>query len=249
MMLPPARWLICIIRPSTCAGTPDATGRDDHRLRGECEIADRRTRTGLAPGHGVGLQDRPGDAGDRAVGQGQAVDLVAEPELQQPAGGGVADPALEHLDHPGTGAPGDVEPRNGVAVPGGGVPAALGPADDREQPVAHLTQPGPLLAGSEIDVGLGPPARPLVLVPVETSRPEPVLPGQLDGVLDPQSALFRAVDQEQAAEGPERLAAETLLALLLQEQDLAAGVGEFGGGGESGEAGSDHDDVCVHGNE
>src|SRR3984885_12716468 len=38
--------------------------------------------------------------------------------------------------------------------------------------------------------------------------PQPVLPGELDGVLDPQPPLLRGVDQEQAAKGPPGLHAD-----------------------------------------
>ena len=74
-----------------------------------------------------------------------------------------AHPAGERLDDAGTGAPDDVEARHRVAVAGGGVAAALGPADDREEADALLLEPGALLAGGELEVGLGPLARPVVL--------------------------------------------------------------------------------------
>ncbi len=67
------------------------------------------------------------------------------------------------------------------------------------------------------------------------------------GVLDPHPALLRRVDQEQSTQAPEGLAAEALLALLVEQQDPAPGVGHLGGGGQAGEAGSYDDDVGVHG--
>ena len=73
------------------------------------------------------------------------------------------DPAGERRDDARPGAPDDVEARHRVAVPGGGVPAALGPADDREEADALLLEPGPLLPRRELDVGLGPLPRPVVL--------------------------------------------------------------------------------------
>ena len=110
---------------------------------------------------------------------------------------------------PGPGAPGDVEAGDGVAGPVGDVAAALGPADDGEEPHAALAQPGALLAGGELDVRLGPAARPV--------RPRrgrsPAVPSQScqassSESLDPHPALLGRVDEEQAAEGPVRLAAE-----------------------------------------
>ena len=177
---------------------------------------------------------RPG----RRPGAGSEADPAARDVL--------ADPPLERLDHARAGAPGDVEARHRVAVPVGAAVAALGPADDREDPVAHLAQPGALLAGREVDVRLGPGARPAVLLAVELGAAEPVLHGELAGVLDAHPALLGAVDEEQPAEAPERLPAQGLLALLVEQQHRPAGVGHLGGGRQPGQAGPDHDDVCVH---
>ena len=122
-------------------------------------------------------------------------------------------------------------------MPVGAAVAALRPADDREEPVALLVQPGALLAGGEVEVGLGPAARPEVLVAVELRRAHPVLRRELEAVLDAHPALLGAVDEEEAAEAPEGLAAERLLALLVDEHDPLAAVGELGGGDEPGETG------------
>ena len=114
----------------------------------------------------------------------------------------------------------------------GVVAAALGPADDGEEAHALRVQPGPLLPGREVDVRLGPLARPVVLVAVEAGGAEPVLEGQVVAVLDPQPALLGRVDEEEAAEGPVRLAADGLLGLLVEQDDRAARVDELGGGRE-----------------
>ena len=53
------------------------------------------------------------------------------------------------------------------------------------------------------------------------------------------------IDQKQSAERPERLAAQALLAFLIDDDDSLAGVGDFGRCNEAGQTGSDHDDVCV----
>ena len=79
-----------------------------------------------------------------------------------------------------------------------------------------------LLAGGEVEVRLGPLARPEVLVPVELGRTHPVLRRELEAVLDAHPALLRAVDEEEPAEAPEGLAAEGLLALLVDEHDPLA---------------------------
>src|SRR5690606_21802121 len=108
--------------------------------------------------------------------------------------------AREDVDERGAGAPGDVEARHRVAVPAGVVPAAFGPADDRKDLQPAFPQPAALLTGGEIDVGVCPLSRPVVLGPVEPGRPEPVLQGQLVAVPDAQPALFGAVDEEQPTE-------------------------------------------------
>ena len=119
-----------------------------------------------------------------------------------PAGRDVlADPAGERLDHAGPGAPGDVEAGHRVAGPVRVVAAALGPADDREAAHALRVQPGPLLPGGELDVGRGPLPRPVVLaVAVEAGGAQPVLPGQVERVVDAHPPLLGGVDEEQPAE-------------------------------------------------
>src|SRR4051812_48069672 len=108
-------------------------------------------------------------------------------------------------------------------------------------------QPGPLLAAGEVDVGLGPAPRPLVLRPVERRRAHPVLQRQLRRVAHAGAPLLGGVDEEQAAERPPGLAAQRGLRLLVEQDDLASGGGQLGRGHEAGEAGPDDDRVCVHG--
>ena len=55
------------------------------------------------------------------------------------------------------------------------------------------------------------------------------------------------VDEEEAAERPERLTAERRFRLLVDDDDAPAGVGELGGRDEAGEAGAHDDHVGVHG--
>ena len=224
----------------------DPARRDDHRLGRELELACGVTVRRHAARRRVRREDGAADAGDGAVGDHEVVDPVPEPRLD-PSGRQVrADPALERRDDARAGAPGDVEARHRVARAGGGVPAALGPADHREQPQALLAQPRALLAGGEVDVGLRPAPRPVVLLAVEPGRALPVLPGQLGGVLDAHPALLGRVDEEQPAERPPGLTAEVGLALLVEQQHPAAGVRGLGCGDQPGQTGSHHDDVGVH---
>ncbi len=227
----------------------DAAGGDDHGLGAEFEVPGDLAGAGLAARHGGRREDLAGDGVDRTAARGQPGDAVSEAEGDPADPDGVADPAGEGFDQAGPGAPGDVEARDGVAGPGGEQSAAFGPADHGEQPDAHAAQPGPLLAGREVDVRLGPAARPRVLVAVEAGGAEPVLPGEFAGVADPHPALLGRVDQEEPAEGPVRLAAERPGGFLVEQDDAPSGVGEFGGGGQAREAGSDHDDVGVEGHQ
>ena len=93
--------------------------------------------------------------------------------------------------------------------------AALGPAHDREEPTPRALEPGPLLAGGELDVGPGPSPGPVVL-----GRSNPAVPSQScqassTAVPDAHAALLGRVDEEQPAEGPERLPAEAGRRLLV----------------------------------
>lgn len=131
-------------------------------------------------------------------------------------------------------------------MPGRVVAAAFGPADDREDPQPLLVEPGTLLPGGEVDVRLGPSARPAVLLlAVEARRAEPVLEGQVPAVLDPHPALFGRVHEEEPAEGPVRLAADGLLGLLVEKDHGASGVDQLGGGHQPGESRPDHDHISV----
>ena len=168
---------------------------------------------------------------------------MAEAQLDQPAIARGAHTPDERLDHARPGAPGDVEARHRVPVPDGAVAAALRPADHRQQPHALLAQPGALLARGEVHVRLRPAPRPLVVGPVEAGGAEPVLPGELVRVADAQAPLLGAVDEEQPAERPERLAAERRLGFLVDDHHPAAGLGQLGGRHEPREAAADDDRV------
>ena len=211
----------------------DAAGRHDHGLRLQRKLADDIARRALAALDIVGRENGAADAIHRAVGDGERIDAMAEPEDQPAASGGLARAALERLDDAGPGAPGDVKARHRIAVAHRVIAAALGPADHGEDAMAHRAQPVALLAGRERHIGLGPLARPKILVAVEAGGAEPVLHRELEGVLDAEPALLRRIDQKQSAERPERLAAERLLALLVDHDHALAGVGDLGCGHQS----------------
>ena len=176
-----------------------------------------------------GSQDAAADADDGVAVGHQLVDAVAEPHGHLAGLDGGTDPAHERLQDAGTGPPGDVEARHRVAVPARPAVTALGPAHDREEPHPALTQPRPLLPGGEVDVGPRPAAAPVVLVvAVEPRRALPVLPRQLDAVAHAHPPLLGGVDEEQPAEGPERLPAEVDRRLLVDQQDALAGGHQLG---------------------
>ncbi len=170
---------------------------------------------------------------------------MAELERQAAVRLRLARAPLERFDDTGAGAPGDVKPRHRIAMAHRIVTAALGPADDREDPMAHRAQPSAFLAGRERHIGFRPAPRPKIFIAVEARRPHPVLQREIVAVLDAEPALFGAIDQKQSAERPEGLAAKALFAFLIDHDDAFAGVGDFGCGDKAREACTDHDYVCI----
>src|SRR5216683_945121 len=174
----------------------DAAGGDDHGLRAKAEVAGDLARAAFSPLDIISLEHRPADAIDGAVGDRERIDAVAEPERQAAAGLRFARPPLEWLDHPGAGAPGDMEPRHRIAVAHRIVAAALGPADHGEDSMAHRAEPAAFLAGRERHIGFRPAPRPQIFIAVEARRPHPVLQREVVAVLDAEPALFGAIDQK-----------------------------------------------------
>src|SRR6201746_792524 len=194
------------VLPDQIVIAADAARGNDHGLGAQREVAAPLARRPLAALDGVGLENRAADAFDGAVGDNKRIDAVAELEDDLAALVGFARATFERLDDPGTGAPGDMKARHRIAVAHGVIAAALGPADDGENAVAHRAQPFALFAGGDGDIGFGPLPRPQVFLAVEPGGSHPVLQRQVMGILDAQPALFGAVDQEQAAEHPTPLA-------------------------------------------
>jgi len=64
-------------------------------------------------------------------------------------------------------------------------------------------------------------------------------------IADPEPPLLWGVDKEQTAKRPEGLAAQPWLRFLLEQNDAATRVGEFGGRDQPGEACPHHDHVSV----
>ncbi len=224
----------------------DAAGRDDDGLRLECKIADHGARAGMSALDRAGLQDLAVHAVDDPGRGGEATDAMAEAQRGEPLLLALAHAGDERGNDAGPGAPGDVEARHRVAVLGGRVAAALGPADDREPAQAPGVQPGALLGRGEGDIGLGPLAGPEVLLAVEAGRAQPVLQGKVVAIADAHAPLLGRVDEEQAAERPERLAAQRLLRLLIEQDHLAPGLDQLGRGDQPGKPAADDDGIRVH---
>ncbi len=106
-------------------------------------------------------------------------------------------------------------------------------------------QPGTLLAGREVQVGLCPFAGPGVLVAIETGGSQPVLSREFDAVAHTHPSLLGGVDQEEPAERPPGLAAEARFRLLLENRHPFAGVHQFRRSDQSGQSGADDDNFCL----
>jgi hypothetical protein len=207
----------------------DAAGSEDDGLCGQLEVADR-VAVGCDAARGVvGSQHDAPHPGARAVGDHQLIDAVAMIEPDQSGGRRRARGVGEGFDDAGASTPGDVETGHRVAVAGGGQIAAFGPADGGQKPDAVAMQPGPFLPGGELDVGAGPFRRPHVLVveAVESGAALPVVPRQLERVLDPHAALLGAVNEKDASERPVRLPTQVGGILLIHQGDLLAAAGQL----------------------
>ena len=234
------------VLPDQIVIAADAAGGDDHGLRAQREVADDLARScSCRARHSSARGSTPLTPSTVPLVIVSASTRWRNLKIRWPLVSRLARAPLERLDDAGTGAPGDVKARHRIAVAHRVIAAALGPADHRKDPMAHRAQPAALLAGRERHIGFRPAPRPEIFVAVEAGRSHPVLQREIVTVLDAEPALFGAVDQEQSAERPERLAAEALLALLVDHDDALAGVGDFGRGDEAREAPADHDYVRI----
>src|SRR4029078_4341595 len=233
------------VLPNQIVISADAAGGDDHRLRAKREFADDPARAALAAFDGCWFENRAADALDRAIGDCERIAARPKPESQPAAVLPLARAPLERLDDAGPGAPGDVKARHRIAGPHRIIAAAFGPADHGKDAVAHRAQPVALFSGRERDIGLRPALRPKILIAVEARGADPVLQRQRVAVLDAEPALFGAIHKKKAGERTEGLAAEALLAFLVDHDDALAGVGDFGCRDQPGQSAADHDYVCV----
>src|SRR5262249_41449983 len=223
----------------------DAAGGDHHRLRVQAEFADHVARRALAALHIGGFEDDAADAIDHAAPDVERIDTMAKLEDELAALRRLARAAFEWLDDAGPRAPGDMKTRHRIAMAHRVIAAALGPADHRENTVAHGAQPVALLASGEADIGLRPFPRPEILLAIKAGGAHPVLQGKVIGILDAEPALFRRIDQKQPAARPDGRAAGAWLAFLVEKNDALAGVGDLGGRHHPRQSAADHDHVSI----
>ena len=220
----------------------DTAAGDDHRLRAKLELANYFSRRRDSTPLGRRLQHATPDPRHRLALDDQLVDLVPVRELHLRV---VDQPARENFDDGRPGAPGDVEARHRIAVSLSAIAAALGPAHQREDLQTPLAQPASLLPGREIDIGMRPLLGPVVLLAVERRGAEPVLQREFLAVVYAEPTLLGAVDEEQAAERPERLPAEVGAVLLIEDQYPFAAIGHLAGRYQAGQARPDDDDISL----
>ena len=231
--------------PDQIVVAADPAGGDDHCLRTHLEVADA-VRVLAWPRSMSGLEDRPADPGDHPALGDQLVHPVAQAQVDAALLCGGADASLEGLHDAGSGPPGQMEPGHRVAVAVGPAVAALRPADDWEEPMALGMQPLALLRVGEVQVRLGPRARPVILGSVELGAAEPVLRGRARGCRGCPSAAVPGSRRGTARRGPEGLTAEALLGLLVKQDHPPPGIRRLRGGHEPGQSGAHHDDVGIH---
>ena len=118
---------------------------------------------------------------------------MSEAELQAPFPLRLTSPGDEGREHRRTCPPRHVKARQGIL-------ATFGPADDGKPAHADRMEPGPFLAGGKLQVRLGPLPRPVIFRSVKTGRAEPVLPGEVQGIVNAEPTLLGGVDEEETTE-------------------------------------------------
>ena len=198
----------------------------------------------------VRREDGPAHADDAAVLDDQLVDAVAVQDGDASGGDAGLHPARRTARR----TPGPVPHvmwNRGTELPWPpAVPAAaLGPPDDGEEPDALLVQPRPLLAGGELQVGLGPAAAASGPRRGRTRRTaEPVLSRasareSCTPIRRCSGESMRNSPPNDHQAWPPNDAAGSCSTIVTR----LARIQEFGGGDQAGEAGSDDDGVGLRG--
>ena len=225
-------------------GADAAGGHDDDRGV-QLEVAGDGAGALVAALDVAGFEHGAAHARDRAAAGDDLIDAMPETEGEPARLLGLAAAGHERLQHARSRAPGDVEARHGIAVTRRVGAAALRPADHWKEFYATRREPRPFFAGSEIDIGFGPFPRPGIFRPVEGGRAQPVGQRQFVRVTDAHTPLLGRIDQEEPAERPERLSAQRLFRLLVEDDGLASGIDKLAGSDQAGQTGTDDDGVGV----
>ncbi|MEA2667985.1 MAG: hypothetical protein QOJ33_919 [Chloroflexota bacterium] len=218
---------------------------DDHRLGMQLELADRDPRAGSPPLHRARFEHGTAHAINGAAAGRQCVDSMTEHQRDPTASNGVTHTPLEGSDDTGPSAPRDVKAWDRIPGTDCRIGASLGPAHDGKESNALCVQPRPLLARRKREIGVGPVPWPLVFLPIEAGGGHPVLERQLMRVADAEPPLLWRVDKEQTAKGPEGLPAQPGLWFLLEQNDAATRIGQFGGRHQPGETRAHHNHISV----
>ncbi len=168
----------------------DPAGRDNHRRRLQLEFTDDIARTLETALHLGGRQKRAADTIDDAIGLRQLIDAVPEFERDEALSCPLLHASCKRRNDARTGPPGDMEPRHGIAMSDRVAATALRPTHNRKKSDAAFAQPRPLFAGRERNVGLGPFARPMVLVAIESCGAHPILQREFVGIANAHASLF-----------------------------------------------------------
>ena len=228
----------------------DAAGGDDGRLGADLELADAVAVRRLPSDREILGEHAAAGSGDATVLRQQLVGAVPEQQRHQSLIDAGLHQTCEGSHDRRSRAPGDVEPGDAVAEASLDQGAPLGVPDDGEERHAPLSQPAAHVSGRPAEVGIRPLPAPVIAVAVEASSVLPVGARTLVGIPDSQPPLLRGVDHEEAAEGPEGLATEGPVRLLLDDRDAAAAGDRLGCGDQTRQSRSDDEDIrasCAHG--
>ena len=168
----------------------DAARRDDHGVRAERELADDLARARLAARNRTRHEDIAIHTGHRAIRRCDGIHAMATPQRNLSARDAIAHSAYERCDDAGPRAPRDVEAWYRIAVAGREGAAPFGPPDDRKETHAARVQPRALFSRGKVDVRLGPPSRPRILIAIKPRGTEPIPHGKVARIANAKATLL-----------------------------------------------------------
>src|SRR5688572_8964532 len=145
------------------AASANSTRGHDDRRSTDFEFASRLAAAPRSARRDAHRQFGPANAGDHTAVDNQGIHPMPKTEFEPPLLFCLTSTRDERRQDTRSCPPRDMKTRQGV-------PPTFCPPDNREPSHTHRVQPCPLFAGSELQVRLGPLARPAVLVAVEPRR-------------------------------------------------------------------------------